>query len=322
MSLQPIDRQPPPIRRSEPMPRTPGTVVQPGFPPRGRAASSLPLLGGVDILRAIFADVFGGALTELAERFWGDYLNDVPFEVIVAEVRKTPEYKARFPAMAELRNNGRPISEAQYLGLERQYAQNRREFGLRPGFYDDPSDFAAVIANEVSPDEDRRRLQAWQTWDRETRDPVAEQQFRAQASALGIDLTDGDFLMFALDPDRAVTTLERALSAGTIATEAVRAGYGPLTGLEGQRLADLGINQDVARQGFDALAGSRELFAPLPGETGAGFGREEQIGAAFGTDAAARRRLDAQRRRRIAEFDTGGGYSTGRGGLTGLAPAE
>lgn len=336
MTVQPIDRNPDFGRGSPPMPGVLGPG-QPGLPARGTGpvgsnggpggvpgSGGLPLTSqnGLDLIRTLFAELFGGALTDLAVRFWNDYLNDVPFDVIVAEVRKTPEYAQRFPGMKSLRDRGRPISEAQYLALEREFTQNRRMFGLPTGFYDDPSDFGAIIAAEVSAEEDRARLQAWQTYERESRDPIAAEQFRATFADIGVPLNDGDFLALAMDPGRAVTAIERRLAAGQIGTESVRAGFGQLSVTESLRLADAGVSRDQARSGFDALAGARELFTALPGEGGETIGRDEQIGAAFGTDAAARRRIDTQRRRRLTAFEGGGGVSGGRGGFVGLAPAE
>jgi hypothetical protein len=47
--------------------------------------------------------------------------------------------------------------------------------------------------------------------------------------------------------------------------------------------------------------------------------REEQIGATFGTNAQARKAIEARRRRRQAEFQAGGGFAgQGQATATGL----
>jgi hypothetical protein len=45
---------------------------------------------------------------------------------------------------------------------------------------------------------------------------------------------------------------------------------------------------------------------------------EEQIGATFGLDAAARQRIETRRRRRQAEFAQGGGFAETAQGVIGL----
>lgn len=273
-------------------------------------------------ITAYISQVFGGALTEFAEKAWRDYNSGVPIEQILADLRATPEYAARFPGMVALRQAGRPVSESTYLDLERSYVQVARQFDLPPGFYDSPDDFGRLIGGEVSPAEYQRRLTDWQAYERDTRDPVAAEELGRQFAAEGFAVSDGDFLAAVIDPTRAVTSIERRLAAGQIGTEAVRAGYGQLAIDVGLRLADQGVTQQQARQGFDVLAGSTELFGQLPGETGTEtFGQAEQLGAVFGTDSAARRRIETQRARRAAVFGEGGGTALGRSGIVGLGPS-
>src|SRR5689334_18836184 len=94
--------------------------------------------------RAILDDTLAQyGLSGLGDRLWQQYLNGEPIEQIMVDLRKTPEYKARFPGMEALSKKGRAISEGEYISIERGYAQLFREYGLPAGFYDDPSDFAA-----------------------------------------------------------------------------------------------------------------------------------------------------------------------------------
>lgn len=302
---------------------TPGTTNKPTTAPATTAPAKpftdMDEATGIGFITALFSDIFGGSLLEFAKSAWTDYNSGKPIEQIVNELRQTPQYAARFPGMAELRKQGRPISEAAYLDLERQYTQTARQFDLPPGFYDSPDDFGRLIGGEVSPMEYQRRLTAWQTYERETRDPLAEQQITAQFAAMGLVPSDGDFLAAVIDPSRGVSAIEQRLEAGRISTEAARTGFGALGVDEALRLADLGVTQEQARTGFDVLSGSTEIFAGLPGEEGADLiTRDEQVGAVFVGDAAARRRIERQRQRRLGEFSGGGGASVGRGGLTGI----
>lgn len=270
-------------------------------------------------IRSLFGDVLGGILQDKAGDYYRDWLEGKPIEQIIFEIRQSPEHAARFPGFKDLEAKGRSINEAAYLDLERTYTQVARNFDLPPGFYDDPSDFGKLIAGEVSPAEWQRRLTSWQAYERETRDPVAMEEYRRQFAAAGLTVSDGDMLALVIDPARSVSAVERRLEAGRIATESVRAGFGQLGTDEALGLADQGVTREDAARGFDALADSRELFAPLPGEPGGALGRQEQLGAAFGTDAGARRRVERIRDRRRAGFSGGGGVAQGRDGLAGLA---
>lgn len=283
-------------------------------------AKPLDDVSGLAFIRRVFTDVFGGGLMEFAEQSWRDYNGGKPLEQIVYELRQTPQYATRFPGMAALRAAGRPVNESTYLDLERTYAQIARQFDLPPGFYDEPSDFGRLIGGEVSPSEWQRRLGDWQAAEREARDPAAAAQIAAQFAAEGLPApSEGDFLAAFIDPARSVTAIERRLDAARIGTESIRAGYGTLGVDTSLGLADLGVTREQAQQGFGALAESTQIFSGLPGEAGAEtFTQGQQIGAAFGTDQASRRRIEEARRRRTAEFSGGGGAGIGRGGLAGL----
>src|SRR5947209_6169756 len=55
---------------------------------------------------------------------------------------KTQAYKVRFAGNAERVKNGLPeLNPAQYIGLEEQYQNVLRSYGLPAGFYDKPTDF-------------------------------------------------------------------------------------------------------------------------------------------------------------------------------------
>lgn len=276
---------------------------------------------GLAFLRSLFAAAFGGALTELAETYWSAYVNGTPIEQIIFDIRNSPEHEAAFPGFKVAKGKDPRFTEGQWIGLTREYVANFRQFGVRPTFFDDPSDFRGLIEGEINPREHLSRLTLWDRWTRQNTDPVVREEMQRQAAALGYTLNDGDFLMLAMDFDRALTALERAEQAGLLGAEARRADFGQLAVSEALSLTDLGVTQEQARAGFGALAEGRELLAPLPGEAGDTFSRQEQLGLVSGTDAAARRRLERQARRRTAAFQGSGGYSAGSGALTGLAPA-
>lgn len=278
----------------------------------------------VGVIQILLAQVFGGALTEYAEEAWKRWNGGEPLEVILESLRNTTEYKARFSGQeGYLKLYGRRLSEAEYLSVEEATRQLTRQFDLPPGLIDNDWIGRNVIGQGQSPGEFQRRLQSWQTYERETRaDRVNEEEINRQLAVLGITPTDGDWLGSLIRPDVSVDAIERRYTAGRIGAEARRAGYGTLELDEGLALADQGVTAEAARTGFGALSQAGELFGDITGETGTeALGRQEQIAAAFGTDAASRRRLERNARRRSAQFEGGGGTAQGRGGLSGLARA-
>ncbi len=268
--------------------------------------------------RAILDDTLAQyGLSGLGDRLWQQYLNGEPIEQIMVDLRKTPEYKARFPGMEQLSKNGRAISEGEYISLERAYKQSFRQAGLPEGFYDSPDDFASFIANEVSPQEMSARLDV-------ARVALYElpPQVRDEAARL-YGLQSGDIMAFLLDPTKALPIIQQQFTAAQAGFAAQNAGYGLLTKAEAERLATSGKSFDQYVEGFDFLGRAGELFNPILGETGNQdvITRDEQLSIVGGTGNAAQRRLERRARERVAQFAGGGGYSTTQAGVTGLGSA-
>jgi len=102
---------------------------------------------------------------------------------------------------------------------------------------------------------------------------------------------------------------------------AVRTGFGDLNKAEAEGIASLGVSEEGFVQGFGALVEATPLFTAIDqGEDV--ITREEQIGAAFSGNAAARARVETRRRRRQAQFEGGGSAVTTARGFSGLGSAE
>lgn len=293
--------------------RRDGTVVA---PPADTAAPADDLSAKA-FIATYFGDVFGGMLQEEALAAYQVFLRTDSIEQARYTFENSAGFKARFPGLEALRKIGRPISVGAILDLERQYVQIGRQFDLAPGFVNLEL-MHRWIATETAPTEVQRRLTAWQTYERETRDPVAEAEIRRQFAAIGLVPSEGDFLMGVLDPARSPALIEQRLAAGLASGAAARSGFGALSIEEGLGLADRGVGREQAEAGFGALADARELFTALPGSTEDAIGREEQLSAAFYDDAGARRRIERRGRSRAAEFGGGSGGGLGRSGLSGL----
>ncbi len=247
---------------------------------------------------------------------WEQFKRGVPVEQIFLDLRERPEYRARFPGMEALTKRGRAISEREYIELERSYTQIARAAGLPSGFYDQPDDFARLVQNEVSPQEFSTRVEmaavsAYQS----------PPELRDELSRL-YGMGPGELTAYWLDPDRALPLLQQQFLAGQIGSRARTTGFGTLTRDEAERLAQQGVTEQRAQEGFGRLAESGELFRALPGTGEDEITREEQLGATFTGNANALERVRRRQARRRGEFQGGGSYATSREGIGGLGPAR
>ena len=77
-------------------------------------------------------------LADLGAWAWAKWQNNESVDQIMLELRSTPQYKTRFPAMDELSRQGRAINETDYIGYESTVRQLIRAAGLPAGMYDTP----------------------------------------------------------------------------------------------------------------------------------------------------------------------------------------
>lgn len=222
-------------------------------------------------------------LSALKDRLWR-YVTDNGVDDenrLFLWMAEQPEYKARFPAMDALSKKGRAITPAQYIQLERSYAQVMRENGVPTSFFDKNEDFAALIANEVSPNELQARVQDGYAKVANA-DPKVREQFTRYFGVNG----DTALATFFMDPERALPKLEQAAASAEIAGAASRLNF--TVGLnEASRLAQMGVSYDKAMEGFQRMNQTRDLFESSVGDTAVTVesATQSQI-ATFGTTAA------------------------------------
>lgn len=276
--------------------------------------------------RAIIMATLGEyGLESLAEWAWNEFKAGSPIEQIMLEIRNRPEYEARFPGLKPLRSKGRAISEREYIGIERTITQVFQANGLPLEVFGTRDFIGRIIANETSPAEVADRVGLLEAdIGRFTADPGVQQELEAFERFYGVRPTFGDLAALALNTDEALPVLQRKFTAVRNERAAGRAGYGDLTRTEAERLADLGVNEQQATEGFGALAATREVFDILPGLEGSEerISREEQLGAAFEGNTLARQRIERKRRQRQAQFQGGGGFAGSQSGFGGLGSSR
>lgn len=252
--------------------------------------------------------------SDLIDGAWAKYLAGQNFSEIIDWVRQQPSYQAKYPMIDELRKSGSPLGdEAAYNQYQQQALQLSKQWGIPSGLYDTPAKIAESMVQHVSLDELSTRYQmaasAAYTMPQEVRDVLADTY----------GASPGDIVGFYLNADDALPILERNYQAAQVMGAARQAGVGVSQGL-GEDLAQRGVSFQQAQQGFQQVSGLRALDAGLgAAETTT---EAERVEGVFGSDEAARRRMERVTASRQAQFQGGGGAASGSGGSSGLGESR
>jgi hypothetical protein len=169
-------------------------------------------------------------------------------------LRDTDPYKKRFAANADRIKNGlTALNEAEYLGMEDQYQNLMRNYGLPTTYYAKgdlgrQQGFEKLIANDVSSSELEDRIATAQQRVLNSNPEVlkALKQFYP-------DLGNADILAYALDPQNALANIKRKVTAAEIGGAALAQGL-QAQGGTAESLAGLGITKAQAQQGYTDVA--------------------------------------------------------------------
>jgi hypothetical protein len=174
------------------------------------------------------------------------------------KLRETDAYKKRFAANSSRIQKGlRALSEAEYIGLEDQYQNVMRQYGLPESYYTRgdmgrQEGFEKFIAGDVSPVELEDRIQTAQT-----RVVNANPEVSKALREFYPEITGGDILAYALDPAQAINNIKRKVGAAEIGAGAMQAGL--QTGLaRAEELQRYGVTKETARQGFGTISSGLE----------------------------------------------------------------
>jgi hypothetical protein len=179
------------------------------------------------------------------------------------KLRDTDAYKKRFAANAQRIQKGlTAISEAEYLGLEDQYQNIMRNYGLPEQYYKrgdmgTQEGFNQFIANDVSAAELEDRIMTAQN-----RVMNANPEVIASLKAFYPDINNGDILAYTLDPTKGLDSIKRKVTAAEIGGGAMQAGLG-ISGARAEELTAAGITKQQAQQGFGTIAGGLQRGSQL-----------------------------------------------------------
>ena len=178
-------------------------------------------------------------------------------------LRQTEPYKKRFAANASRLANGlRALSEAEYVGLEDQYQNVMRNYGLPATYYTKDTTgkqegFEKFIAGDVSPAELEDRVMIAQN-----RVVNAPPMVKEALRQFYPGIKDADILAYTLDPSKGLEDIKRKVTAAEIGGAAM--GQGLKTGMaRAEELARFGVTAESARAGFGAIGGGLERGSQL-----------------------------------------------------------
>lgn len=255
-------------------------------------------------------------LSSLADWAWSKWQNGESIDQIMLELRQTPEYNTRFPAMDALSKSGRAISEAQYINYEQSAASIFKAAGLPANFYDGPEDFAAFLTNDIALPELQQRVQAYQS-----AAFSAPQAVRDELQNL-YGVTPGELTAFFIDPDKALPLIQNRYAAAQAAGYSDITGFGPLSQSQAEMVGNLGLSDTQLTQQFGTLAALNPLFNGLQGTTEADISKQTALEAGFEGNAADQAAIEARKSQRLGTFQGGGGVATTQQGAVGAGAAR
>lgn len=241
-------------------------------------------------------------------------VNRTPAAEIPIALQNTKAYQNRFAANAERVKAGlSALSPAEYIGLEDQYQNIMRNYGLPASYYSKDETgkqvgFEKFLTNDVSAVELEDRIATAQQRVLNTNPEVlkALKQFYP-------DLNNADILAYTLDPKNAMADIKRKVTAAEIGGAALQQGLQALGGTA-ESLAGQGITKREAQQGYAAVA----EMAPRGGQLADIYKEDpytQQTAEAevFNTTGAA---AAARKRKKLVALETAAfGGSSGVGAL-------
>ena len=230
-----------------------------------------------DILDAELTPLgLGGLLTDIKKLIG----SNIPASQFSLELRKTDAYKVRFAANdARIKAGLRALSPAEYIGLEDEYQNIMRNYGLPASYYTKDATgkqvgFEKFIAGDVSATELEDRIVTAQK-----RVINANPEVAAALKEFYPDITNGDILAYTLDPTQGLEAIKRKVTAAEIGGAAMAQGLG--TGVaRAEELASYGVDKRQAQQGFEIVAQA----APRGGQLAAIYGEDPYTQATSETE--------------------------------------
>jgi hypothetical protein len=231
---------------------------------------------------------------------------------IVQRLRETPQYKQRFSGLVKRQEQGlAPLSEADYVNMERGYQQALASVGISPDYLTQQQ-MADMIFHDKSPTELQHQLVS--TYQEISTHPDLAPQLQR---LYGMGVSPGEAAAFFLDPTHTEAYLTQKVTAAQMAARAQQTGFGQLNVGQAEHLAGLGISDAQAAQGFGNLSQQKGLLVQNASE-GNSISQDTALSATFDNNAEAQKTLTTRLAERKGAFSGGGNFTDpNKQGVTG-----
>ena len=213
-----------------------------------------------ELLSSEFGAFGMGALVAPLQQFIEEGISRDEF---VLRLRNTDAYKKRFAANAQRVAKGlRALSEAEYIGMEDQYQNVMRQYGLPESYYargdmGRQEGFEKFLAGDVSAVELEDRISTAQK-----RVINANPEVTQALKEFYPEITNADILAYTLDPTNAIENIKRKVTTAEIGGAAIQTGL--QTGVtRAEELRAAGITKESAQQGYGTIAGGLQRGSQL-----------------------------------------------------------
>jgi len=266
------------------------------------AAATAERKSAYDLLYSQFAKY---GLQSLVAPLEGLIKEGVPASEFAIRLRETDGYKQRFAAnQARIKKGLSALSEAEYIGLEDAYQGIMRQYGMPESYYTRgelgrQEGFEKFIGGDVSPAELETRIST--AYNRVINaNPEVVQALKQYYP----NITNGDILSYALDPEKALTDINKKVTAAEIGGAAIGAGLG-IGMARAEELGAFGVSKTQAQQGYQTIADilpSATKLSEIYSKQGMGpYNQAVAEQEVFGISGAA---TAAQKRRKLTELET------------------
>jgi hypothetical protein len=180
------------------------------------------------------------------------------------ELQNTKAYQNRFAANKERIAKGlSALSPAEYIGLEDQYQNVMRNYGLPASYYTKDATgkqagFEKFLAGDVSASELEDRISTAQK-----RVINANPEVTTALKQFYPDITNADILAYTLDPSQGLESIKRKVTAAEIGGAALSQ-TGLTTSLaRAEELQRYGVDKEAATAGYSAIGGGLQRGSQL-----------------------------------------------------------
>ncbi len=277
-------------------------------------AAPKPSQSAVDYLNSVLSDYFtGDDLEALKNVAWSFLTENTQYsdDQFLRSIRGTTQYQTRFAGNKKRVEAGLPeLSPAEYIGLENSYRNIMRFYNIPEDFYNSTDDFTKLIEGNVDPAELNQRVQRGYAAVKQASPDVIQQM----KTLYGVE--ESELAAYFLDPTRATAILTRRAEAAQTAAAARQGGI-QLEASLAETIAAENISPERVRQGAATVTQQAQVRQALQAgeET---ISEQEALQAEFGLSEAAAQRIRQRQRRRVSEFEAGGGFVQTQAGVTGL----